>query len=72
MIEKYIFHVIVHNLKSLNFWIRRKNVLSFSRYLDFCVLSESLKFKVCDIIIDIASDVYRFFLGRPLGHKEPQ
>ena len=39
----------------MNFFIWRINV-SFSKYLDFCVIMKSRNFSVCDFIIDIATE----------------
>ena len=36
------------------FYLKKKNVL-FSKYLDFCVFANSVDFKICDVIIDIAT-----------------
>ena len=32
-----------------------KNSVSFSKYLDFCVFVKSIDFKICDVIIGIAT-----------------
>ena len=37
------------------FFIWRKNIVSFLRYLDFCVFVKSTYFKICDIITEIAT-----------------
>ena len=39
----------------INFFIRRKNDVLFSRYLDFCVFMKSIDLKICDVIIGIAT-----------------
>ena len=39
----------------MNFFIWRKNNVSFSIYLDLCVLEKSTNFKICDVIIGIAT-----------------
>ena len=39
----------------MNFFIWRKNNVSFLRYLDFCVYVKSTNFQICDVIIGIAT-----------------
>ena len=39
----------------MNFFIWNKNNVSFSRYLDFCVSVKSTNFKICDVMISIAT-----------------
>ena len=38
-----------------DFPISRKNHVSFSIYLDFCVIDEFITFKICDVITDITA-----------------
>ena len=45
--------VAVH-VKLMNFFIWRKNNVSFSRFLAFCVFVKSTDFKICVVIISIA------------------
>ena len=53
---KFIFcHTVAHYAHLTNFFIWRKNNLSFSKHLDFCVFVKSTDFKICDVIIDIAT-----------------
>ena len=40
----------------MNFFIWRKNNVSFSRYWDFCVFVKPTDFRICDIIISIAAE----------------
>ena len=47
-------HKIALDVELMNFFISRKNNVSFSRYRDFCVFVKSADFKICDVIIDIA------------------
>ena len=51
----------------MNFFIRRKNNLSFSRHLDFCVFVKSTDFKIRDVNISIATlwklHLYLFLLN---------
>ena len=52
---KSIFpHKLALEVYLMNFFIWRKNI-SFSRYLDFCVFVKSTNFKICDVIIGIAT-----------------
>ena len=39
----------------MNFFILRKNNVSFSRYRDFCAFVKPPDFNICDIIISIAA-----------------
>ena len=48
-------HKVVLDAQLMNFFIWNKNNVSFSRYLDFCVRVKSTDFKICDIIISIAT-----------------
>ena len=55
----------VHGLVIPIFLIWRKNDISFSRYLDFCAFVKSTDFKICHVIIGIASSgifTYAYFL----------
>ena len=50
-------------LSNTLFLIWRKNI-SFSKYLDFCTFMKSTDFKICDVIISIASSgisTYAYF-----------
>ena len=37
----------------MNFFIKTKSNVSFSRHADFCAFGESTHFKICDLIIDM-------------------
>ena len=53
---KTIFcHKVVLDAQLMNFYIWDKNNVLFSRYLDFCVYVKSTDFKICDVIICIAT-----------------
>ena len=54
----------VHGLVIPIFLIWRKNNILISRYLDFCAFVKSTDFKMCDVIIGIASSgvsTYAYF-----------
>ena len=54
----------VHDLVIYIFLIWRKNNISFSRYLDFYAFVKCTDFKICDVIIGIASSgisTYAYF-----------
>ena len=48
-------HKLALNVWLMNFFIWRKNNVSFSRYPDFCIFVKPANFKICDIIINIAA-----------------
>ena len=67
----------VHGLVIPIFLIWRKNNISFSRYLDFCVSVKSTDFKICNVIIGIVSSgistyAYLFWILRTLKKKFSQ
>ena len=49
----------------MGFLIWRKKDILFSRYLEFCALSEVTNFKIFDVIIDISSLTLSVFLLEP-------
>ena len=51
----------------MGFLIWRKKDILFSRYLEFCALSEVTNFKIFDVIIDISSLTLSVFFVRTLG-----
>ena len=58
-------HKVALDVQLMNFFIWRKNNVSFSRYRDFCVFVKSADLKICDVIISIAryeSYTYAYFL----------
>ena len=46
-------HQVALVVQLMNFFILRKNNVSLSRYLDFCVFVKSIDFNICDVIISI-------------------
>ena len=46
---------VAFDVQLMNFFIWRKNNVSFLRYRDFCVFVKFANFKICDIIISIAA-----------------
>ena len=48
-------HKVALDVQLMNLFIWNKNNVSFSRYLDFCVFLKSADFKICDVIISIAT-----------------
>ena len=53
---KTIFcHKVALDVELVNFFIWSKNNVSFTRYLNFCVFVKSTHFKICDVIINIAT-----------------
>lgn len=56
--------------KEYFFLIWRKNIVFLSRYLVFCVFDESLNFKVCDAIVDIAKHLcYKFIVSSEFDYQ---
>ena len=48
-------HKTALDVQLMNFFIGRKNKVSFLRYRDFCVFVKPADFKICDVIISIAA-----------------
>ena len=48
-------HKVALDAQLVNFFIWRKNNILFLRYRDSWVFVESTDFKICDVIIDIAT-----------------
>ena len=49
------YNKVALNVQWMNFFIWRKNTVSFSRYLDFSVFVKCTDFKICDVIKSIAT-----------------
>ena len=50
----------------MNFFIWRKNNVSFSRYRDFCVFVKPDDFKICDVMIISYAYAYFFWILSPI------
>ena len=50
-----ICHKVALDVQLMNFFVWSKNNVSLSKYLDFCVFVKSTDFKICDVIISIAT-----------------
>ena len=48
-------HKVALDVELINFFIWRKNIVSFSRYRDFCVFVKPAEFKICGVIISITA-----------------
>ena len=51
---KLFCHNVALDMQLMNFFIRRKNNVSFTRYGYFYVFVKLADFKICDVIIRIA------------------
>ena len=51
----FFCHKVALDVQLMNVFIWSKNNISFTRYLDFCVYVKPTNFKICDVIISIAT-----------------